>query len=81
MRDTTRRLTGCRDVHQDLDRLLQLPEGVSSAALPETSLTHAMAAWAGLAGVLQLLANEDNFHRFSLARFDLNQVRCSHAAP
>ena len=63
-----------RDITQDLDRLLQLPEGATSASLPETSLTHAMAAAACLVSVLQLMANEDNFHRFTLARFDLGQV-------
>ena len=63
-----------RDIFQDLDRLLRLPESASSASLPEASLTHAMAACACLISVLQLLANEDNFHHFTLARFDLGQV-------
>lgn len=66
-----------RDIKQDLDRLLKLPEGLSSATLPEMELKNGMAALAALIAFLELLANEDNFKQMVLTKLDFGQVCCN----
>ena len=64
-----------RDVVADLSRLVKFGRGrqPDASVLPETSRAHAMAATAALIKYLQLLADEQNLARFSLATFDLRQ--------
>lgn len=62
------------DLVQDLDRLLKLPPGGSSATFPEMDMGVAMEALAAVVRYLELLSNEDNFAQFTLARFDSTQV-------
>jgi DNA mismatch repair protein MSH2 len=62
-----------KDINQDLDRLLALPEGTNAAALPETEMVHAMAAAASLIDYLEILRDDGNFGKYTLERFDGSQ--------
>lgn len=62
-----------RDIAQDLDRLLKLPDGTAAASLPEMDLQQAMGATACVIRYLDLLSNEDNFGQFTLKPFDTSR--------
>jgi DNA mismatch repair protein MSH2 len=62
-----------KDMIQDMDRLLKLPNGTNAAALPELDLKQAMGATASLVGYLELLDNEENFGNYTMQRFDGSQ--------
>ena len=70
---------------ENLTRNLTRMPTFSLTAQPVAEMTHALSALCCLTQSLQLLANEDNFHRFTLERYDLGQVRivcsCCYVGP
>ncbi|XP_004363541.2 Msh2 protein [Capsaspora owczarzaki ATCC 30864] len=62
-----------KDLVQDLNRLLRLPESTSAASLPEMDLVYGMASTAALVKYLELLSDASNFGQFRIKPFDLGQ--------
>ncbi|KNC99246.1 mismatch repair ATPase MSH2 [Spizellomyces punctatus DAOM BR117] len=61
----------CKDIEQDLNRLLD--DDVSPSALPEFELKLAMGCVACLIKYLALLTDESNFHQYTLQHYDFSQ--------
>jgi DNA mismatch repair protein MSH2 len=59
-----------KDIVQDLNRLLRLEAGASSAALPQLNLPVAMECLSATINYLELLADEANFSAYQLQQLD-----------
>ncbi|XP_038554230.1 DNA mismatch repair protein Msh2 [Micropterus salmoides] len=81
--DKKRAEFSCKDVVQDLNRLLRVKRGetVASNTLPELDKQVAMSCLAAVVRFLELLSDESNFNSFSLTTLELGQyMRLDNAA-
>jgi len=62
-----------KDIVQDLNRLLKLESGTTSAVLPQVDLQQAMASLAALIKYLELLSDDSSFGCYRLDTLDVSR--------